>query len=209
MDSGNAPQGPPLCLSGCGFFGCVPRARRGAAQRVGARVCSASKLRNWARVAGGPPALLAPRYLRAPLTARLVAARSNPATANMCSKCYKEHAKESSGPGPLATMVAPPPPPAPTVAAPPAVSAAAAAAPEAPAVAPAPEAAVPEATPNRCSTCTKRTGLTGFKCRCGATFCSTHRYADAHNCQFDYKAAAAAQLTKANPAVVASKLDKL
>jgi len=38
MDSGNAPQGPPLCMSGCGFFGCVPRARRAAAQRVGARI---------------------------------------------------------------------------------------------------------------------------------------------------------------------------
>ena len=146
--------------------------------------------------------------MRGALTARDVAARSNPATANMCSKCYKAHAKESSGPGPLAPMVAPPPAPA-AVAAPPAASAVAAAAPEVPAAAPAPEAAAPEATPNRCSTCTKRTGLTGFKCRCGATFCSTHRYADAHNCQFDYKAAAAAQLTKANPAVVASKLDKL
>jgi hypothetical protein len=83
-----------------------------------------------------------------------------------------------------------------------------AAAPEAPAAAPV-EAAAPEATPNRCSTCSKRTGLTGFKCRCGATFCSSHRYADAHGCQFDYKAAAAAQLTKANPVVMGSKLDKL
>lgn len=125
----------------------------------------------------------------------------------MCSKCYKAHAqKESAGPLPL---VASPPPQAPVAAAPPAAAAAAveAAAPEAPPVAPV--AAVPEATPNRCTTCSKRTGLTGFKCRCGSTFCSSHRHADAHGCQFDYKAAGAAQLTKANPTVIASKLDKL
>jgi predicted nucleic acid binding AN1-type Zn finger protein len=77
-------------------------------------------------------------------------------------------------------------------------------------------AASPEATacspPNsgstRCHSCNKKTGLTGFKCRCGHSFCGSHRYADAHACSFDYKAAAAQQLAKANPVVAASKIDK-
>ena len=60
----------------------------------------------------------------------------------------------------------------------------------------------------RCFACNKKTGLTGFKCRCGQSFCGSHRYADAHACSFDYKAAAAQQLAKANPVVAASKIDK-
>ncbi|GJM96876.1 hypothetical protein PR202_ga13749 [Eleusine coracana subsp. coracana] len=32
---------------------------------------------------------------------------------------------------------------------------------------------------NRCLTCRKKVGLTGFQCRCGGTFCGSHRYADA------------------------------
>jgi hypothetical protein len=30
-------------------------------------------------------------------------------------------------------------------------------------------------TTNRCTTCSRKVGLTGFGCRCGGTFCSTHR----------------------------------
>uniref|UniRef100_A0A5K1GK56 AN1-type domain-containing protein n=1 Tax=Nymphaea colorata TaxID=210225 RepID=A0A5K1GK56_9MAGN len=33
--------------------------------------------------------------------------------------------------------------------------------------------------PNRCSSCRKRVGLTGFRCRCGRTFCASHRYPEA------------------------------
>ncbi|KAF2289734.1 hypothetical protein GH714_038396 [Hevea brasiliensis] len=33
--------------------------------------------------------------------------------------------------------------------------------------------------PSRCFTCRKRVGLSGFKCRCGITFCGTHRMIDA------------------------------
>ena len=40
---------------------------------------------------------------------------------------------------------------------------------------------------NRCHTCKKKVGLTGFTCRCGGLFCSIHRYSDKHQCDFDYK----------------------
>lgn len=68
----------------------------------------------------------------------------------------------------------------------------------------------PEKCPaNRCSFCRKRVGLTGFKCRCGQTFCSMHRYSDKHNCVFDYKSAAQDAIAKANPVVKADKIEKI
>ncbi|GAB4856059.1 Zinc finger A20 and AN1 domain-containing stress-associated protein 8 [Ancistrocladus abbreviatus] len=63
--------------------------------------------------------------------------------------------------------------------------------------------------PNRCSTCKKRVGLTGFNCRCGNLFCAMHRYSDKHNCPFDYRTAARDAIAKANPVVKAEKLDKI
>ncbi|GJM96877.1 hypothetical protein PR202_ga13750 [Eleusine coracana subsp. coracana] len=62
---------------------------------------------------------------------------------------------------------------------------------------------------NRCMTCRKKVGLTGFQCRCGGTYCGCHRYADAHACGFDYKAAGREQIAKQNPLVVAAKLAKI
>ncbi|KAL4182565.1 hypothetical protein AMTRI_Chr11g93920 [Amborella trichopoda] len=64
-------------------------------------------------------------------------------------------------------------------------------------------------TPNRCSCCRRRVGLTGFKCRCGMTFCSTHRYPEQHACSFDFKAAGREAIARANPVVKAEKLDKI
>lgn len=49
---------------------------------------------------------------------------------------------------------------------------------------------------NRCVICTKKTGLTGFKCRCGDNFCGIHRYPDEHGCKFDYKTMEREQLGK-------------
>ncbi|CAL8471169.1 g10711 [Coccomyxa elongata] len=63
--------------------------------------------------------------------------------------------------------------------------------------------------PGRCFTCNKRVGLTGFKCRCDYVFCAAHRYAEAHDCKFDYKSAGRQQLAKNNPLVQAAKIDKL
>ncbi|KAJ9177941.1 hypothetical protein P3X46_009867 [Hevea brasiliensis] len=67
----------------------------------------------------------------------------------------------------------------------------------------------PAVRPNRCLTCRKRVGLTGFKCRCGMMFCGTHRYPEQHACTFDFKAMGKEQIAKANPVVKAEKLEKI
>ncbi|MHA2082840.1 MAG: AN1-type zinc finger protein [Candidatus Thorarchaeota archaeon] len=56
------------------------------------------------------------------------------------------------------------------------------------------ETATPAPTKNRCLMCNKRVGLTGFSCRCGGLFCGMHRAEGAHNCTFDFAAAANATL---------------
>ncbi|KAM9461740.1 AN1-type zinc finger protein 6 isoform 1-T2 [Clarias gariepinus] len=62
---------------------------------------------------------------------------------------------------------------------------------------------------NRCFTCRKKVGLTGFDCRCGNVFCGVHRYSDLHNCTFDYKADAAEKIRKENPVIVGEKITKI
>lgn len=34
------------------------------------------------------------------------------------------------------------------------------------------------------------------KCKCGYIFCNSHKHPESHYCQFDYKAAAAAEIMK-------------
>ncbi|KAF3793708.1 Zinc finger A20 and AN1 domain-containing stress-associated protein 9 [Nymphaea thermarum] len=51
----------------------------------------------------------------------------------------------------------------------------------------------------RCSSCQKKVGLTGFRCRCGDLFCARHRYSDAHGCSYDYKAAGREAIARENP----------
>eukprot|EP00270_Netrium_digitus_P015577 TRINITY_DN547_c0_g1_i1.p1 TRINITY_DN547_c0_g1~~TRINITY_DN547_c0_g1_i1.p1 ORF type:complete len:173 (-),score=23.33 TRINITY_DN547_c0_g1_i1:395-913(-) len=63
--------------------------------------------------------------------------------------------------------------------------------------------------PNRCGVCKRRVGLTGFKCRCNSVFCPVHRYADMHECSFDYKSAGREAIAKANPVIKAEKFDKI
>ncbi|XP_062117570.1 zinc finger A20 and AN1 domain-containing stress-associated protein 6-like [Humulus lupulus] len=65
------------------------------------------------------------------------------------------------------------------------------------------------AQPNRCLVCKKRVGLTGFKCRCGTTFCGVHRYPEKHGCTFDFKRVGREEIARANPLVKAEKLDKI
>ncbi|CAG7905836.1 hypothetical protein BRARA_D00571 [Brassica rapa] len=67
----------------------------------------------------------------------------------------------------------------------------------------------PQKRPNRCTTCRKRVGLTGFKCRCGTTFCGAHRYPEVHGCTFDFKSAGREEIAKANPLVKTAKLQKI
>ena len=38
----------------------------------------------------------------------------------------------------------------------------------------------------RCYICKKKLGLIPFTCRCERHFCSLHRYAEDHQCKFDY-----------------------
>jgi len=62
---------------------------------------------------------------------------------------------------------------------------------------------------NRCFSCKKKLGLTGFSCRCGGLFCAVHRYTDKHECSFDYKAMGEREISEANPVIVAAKLNKI
>ncbi|XP_022770071.1 zinc finger A20 and AN1 domain-containing stress-associated protein 5-like [Durio zibethinus] len=59
---------------------------------------------------------------------------------------------------------------------------------------------------NRCAGCRKRVGLTGFRCRCGELFCAEHRYSDRHDCGYDYKAAGREAIARENPVVKAAKI---
>jgi predicted nucleic acid binding AN1-type Zn finger protein len=62
---------------------------------------------------------------------------------------------------------------------------------------------------NRCVTCRKKVGLTGFECRCGGLFCAIHRYSDKHECTFDYREHGAAEIRRNNPVVVGEKIQKI
>ncbi|CAD6184458.1 unnamed protein product [Caenorhabditis auriculariae] len=62
---------------------------------------------------------------------------------------------------------------------------------------------------NRCASCKKRVGLTGFTCRCGGLYCGEHRYDKAHNCQFDYKTHEREAIRKNNPVVVSDKVQRI
>lgn len=123
----------------------------------------------------------------------------SPATGNMCRSCFLASASASPLPSSCSAGSAPPI--------------------RSPAPAPAPEeknetVAAPAMPPpgkevKRCSVCSKRVGLTGFRCRCGELFCGEHRYSDCHDCSFDYKAAARDAIARANPVVRAAKIARI
>ncbi|PKU64346.1 zinc finger A20 and AN1 domain-containing stress-associated protein 5-like [Dendrobium catenatum] len=136
----------------------------------------------------------------------------SPATHNLCSKCYRDHLKteqdliavektllassfsssSSSSSAPSTALFSSPP----------SAAAAAAVSLESAAVEPVAEG------PRRCTSCKKKVGLTGFKCRCGFTFCGAHRYPEQHACGFDYKSAGREAIARSNPVVQADKLQK-
>ncbi|KAK6293805.1 hypothetical protein J4Q44_G00361310 [Coregonus suidteri] len=61
-----------------------------------------------------------------------------------------------------------------------------------------------------CFLCGKKTGLaTSYECRCGNNFCATHRYAETHDCTYNYKSAGRRFLQETNPIVNAPKLPKI
>ncbi|PHT71716.1 Zinc finger A20 and AN1 domain-containing stress-associated protein 8 [Capsicum annuum] len=61
----------------------------------------------------------------------------------------------------------------------------------------------------KCTSCRKRVVLTGFNCKCCDLFCAVHHYSDKHNCPFDYRNAGQNAIAKANPIIVAEKLNKI
>ncbi|KAF8397839.1 hypothetical protein HHK36_016764 [Tetracentron sinense] len=144
----------------------------------------------------------------------------SPATQNLCSKCYRDFClkEEQATSAKVAfekslvassSSILPLPPPAvtpPEIAddrPSPVIPATITAASEPP---PPPSTA---SQPSRCSTCRKRVGLTGFRCRCGTTFCSSHRYPEQHGCTFNFKEAGREAIAKANPVVKGEKLEKI
>merc|ERR1712018_664354 len=62
---------------------------------------------------------------------------------------------------------------------------------------------------NRCASCKKKVGPTGFACRCGGMYCGIHRYSDKHSCTFDYGALGKSEIAAANPVIVAEKVAKI
>ncbi|KAL3622482.1 switch-activating protein Sap1 [Castilleja foliolosa] len=62
---------------------------------------------------------------------------------------------------------------------------------------------------NRCSGCRRKVGLTGFRCRCGELFCADHRYSDRHDCSYDYKSSGREAIARENPVVKAAKIVKI
>ncbi|PHT29542.1 hypothetical protein CQW23_30869 [Capsicum baccatum] len=61
----------------------------------------------------------------------------------------------------------------------------------------------------KCTACRKRVGLMGFSCKCGDVFCTIHHYSEKHNCPFYYRNAGQNAIAKANPIIVAEKLNKI
>lgn len=72
------------------------------------------------------------------------------------------------------------------------------------------ETATPTKSQKRCSCCTKKLTLADLGCpKCKARVCGAHRLPELHACPHDFRKEGAAQLEKANPRVVADKLDRL
>lgn len=133
----------------------------------------------------------------------------SPATMNLCSKCYRgfrlEEEQQSSAKSAVEKSLLPVPSSSSADAAEVALPTPAPAVVEAADPSPAPSSS----GPNRCSACRKRVGLTAIRCRCGATFCGSHRYPEKHGCTFDFKAAGREAIAHANPLVKAEKLHRI
>lgn len=140
---------------------------------------------------------------------------ANVGTGGMCSKCFREvqaeHEKAKPAVEALASAAAAAAPPraaSPSCA----LDCSTSSEPEVSTPPPAPVSLPAEPVskgPSRCHCCRKKVGLTGFKCKCGQLFCGQHRYAEAHNCTFDYKTAERQKLAENNPLVQASKVDRI
>lgn len=65
--------------------------------------------------------------------------------------------------------------------------------------------------PKRCqgAGCNAKLVLSDFACNCKGFYCTKHRYAEAHSCSFDYKAAANKLLEKNLVKVNGEKIQKI
>ncbi|XP_038115743.1 uncharacterized protein LOC6035027 [Culex quinquefasciatus] len=62
----------------------------------------------------------------------------------------------------------------------------------------------------RCAQCNRKLGVIMImRCHCEKIFCAQHRYAEAHNCSYDFKLEGKKLLERENPLVVAQKLPKI
>lgn len=62
---------------------------------------------------------------------------------------------------------------------------------------------------SRCWKCSKKIGILGIECACSYLFCTACRHAEMHQCTFDYAKHGKEQLTKNNPLVTGTKLERL
>jgi predicted nucleic acid binding AN1-type Zn finger protein len=61
----------------------------------------------------------------------------------------------------------------------------------------------------RCNVCNKKINMTFIECKCGKFLCLRHRYAENHDCKFDYKTAWSEKLRNDNPVVIKAKIIKI
>uniref|UniRef100_A0A1J3DRB2 Zinc finger A20 and AN1 domain-containing stress-associated protein 7 n=1 Tax=Noccaea caerulescens TaxID=107243 RepID=A0A1J3DRB2_NOCCA len=71
------------------------------------------------------------------------------------------------------------------------------------------EPSKPARPTNRCLSCNKKVGVMGFNCKCGSTFCGSHRYPEKHECSFDFKEVGRDAIAKANPVIKADKVQRI
>lgn len=59
------------------------------------------------------------------------------------------------------------------------------------------------------SDCKKKLSIIDLStpCRCEKCFCTAHKFYDSHDCQYNYKENAHAELSRKNPKLVGKKID--
>ncbi|KAL8193117.1 hypothetical protein R6Q57_027021 [Mikania cordata] len=136
----------------------------------------------------------------------------NPTTLNLCSKCYKDRRLKEQHMSTAKIAVEKSlsqPQHQPETSSSTAATILSAVSVDSPVTSSVVEVAVKSQPRNRCGSCKRRVGLTGFTCKCGTTFCGSHRYPEQHACTFDFKTIGKEAIAKANPVVKAAKLEKI